>query len=95
MEAGFAVVAQPACGACELAHTYAGGFGAIPANSENDRLTGLLCPKNVAARSDADALLQGSVETIGEFGKAEMLDHPAGCADGALMIEHRAETDAR
>jgi len=30
----------------------------------------------VAARSDADALLQGSVETIGEFGKAEILNDP-------------------
>ena len=47
-----------------------------PAKSESDRLTGLLRPKYVAAWSDHDALFQGSVEALGEFGKAEILDHP-------------------
>src|SRR5437899_8909635 len=47
-----------------------------PAKSERDRLTGLLRPKYVGAGSDHDALFQGSVETLGEFGKAEILDHP-------------------
>ena len=36
----------------------------------------LSCPHDVATRSDSDALFEGAVEALGEFGKAEILDRP-------------------
>ena len=38
------------------------------------RLAGPCCPNYMATWSDHDALPQGSVETVGEFGKAEIFD---------------------
>jgi hypothetical protein len=70
----FAGVAQSARGACELVHICACGFGVIPAKSESDSLARVLRPNHVAARSDHDVPFQSSVETLREFGKAEILD---------------------
>jgi hypothetical protein len=35
-----------------------------------------LRPNDVAARSDGDALLQGAILAVGEFGEPEILDGP-------------------
>src|SRR5260370_14259095 len=83
----FAGVAQPARGACELVHICACASGAIPAKSESDSLARILRPNHVAAWPD-DALFQGSVETLGEFGKAEILDHPE-----TLVAQHFRQLD--
>src|SRR5258707_8957107 len=81
--AGFANVARPACGACELAHICACGLGAIPAKLENDPLRGVSRPHNVRSGTDHDALFQGALEAVGDFGQAEILDYAK-----TLVAEH-------
>src|SRR5258705_3772372 len=45
-------------------------------NRKNDPLWGLLCPNDVRTGADHDPLFQGSVEWVGNFGHAEILDDP-------------------